>query len=317
MFFKKLTEVVGPRVGMLGLTVKEKQPEILLTAGVITGITGAVMFARAHKQSDEVFQDVQGEIEATKNYIVDNNAANIVGPDGKPVDDWDEVTPAEERKLLLPLYIETGKRATILYGPSVLMGVASIALILASHKGLQRRNRALVATVTLLERSFNVYRKRVRAELGDEADERFYYGADARKVNTVTVGEDGKKKKKKETKNHIPEEYDPIMYQREFDERNKNWNPQDEMSEFFLRMVEEHVNGKLTIKGWMTLNEVYDDLGFGASPEGAVVGWSNNVPGDDFISFGIDNDINLRDGDDRYILDFNVNGLILNHIGEK
>lgn len=313
--FDKVKEAVGPRLGMLGLTVKEKQPEIFLTAGIVTGIGAAVMFARAHKKSEEVFQDVQGQIEATRDYVDDNNS--VVRNSGDIPDTWDEIPPAEERKMLFPLYVEASKRATILYGPSVLMGIASVALILASHKSLQRRNRALVATATLLERSFNIYRKRVRAEMGEEADERFYYGADARKVNTVTIGEDGKKKKKKETKNHIPEDYDPIMYQRIFDNTNQNWNPIDEMSLFFLKMVEEYSNNKYTIRGWMTLNEVYKDLGFVESPEGAVVGWSKNVPGDGFISFNIDSDINQREGDERYVLDFNVDGLILNHIGDR
>ena len=313
--FEKLVTALGPRVGMASLAVKEHQPEIFLAAGIATGITAAVMAAKAHKKSEETFDDVAGEIEATRNYINDNNSG--VSPSGDVPDDWNEVTPAEERQLLLPLYVETGRRAAVLYGPAVLMGIGSVALILASHKTLQTRNRALIATVGLLERGFNEYRKRVRDELGVETEERFYYGAEARKVNTVTVGEDGKKKKKKEIKNHIPEEYSPIMYQREFNETNRNWSNMDDMNEFFLRSTERHMNDKLTINGYLILNEVYHALGFAPSPAGAVTGWSKNVPGDEFVSLGLDNDINQREGDTRFVLDFNVNGLILNHIGAR
>ena len=313
--FEKLAKVVGPKVGLVGLAVKDHQPEIFLTAGVVTGIASAVMLAKAHKQSEETFHNVLGEIEATRNYVDDNNS--VISESGDVPDGWEEFTDADARRMLLPLYIETARRVAVLYGPSVLMGIASLGLILASHKSLKTRNRALVSTIALIERGFAQYRKRVVGEMGTEADERFYYGAEARGVTTVTVDEDGKKKKKKETKNHIPEEYDPSMYERVFDETNNNWSNNEEMTEFFLRMTEDHLNGQLTIKGWMTLNTVYKSLGFEDSPEGAVVGWSKKVPGDDYISFGIDNDINRREGDYRYILDFNVNGVILNHIGER
>lgn len=313
--FERLMTALGPRVGLAGLAVKEKQPELFLVAGVAAGITSAIMLAKAHKRSEETFDDVLGEIEGVRVYIDDNNS--VVSPTGDVPDDWEGITPAEERSLLFPLYLETSRRFIILYGPSVLMGVAALAFILASHKSLQRRNRALISVVALLERGFAQYRKRVRDELGPEADDRFYYGAEARNVNRVEVGEDGKKKKRKEKKNHIPEEYSPIMYQRIFDEYNQNWSNMEEKNDFFLHMVERYMNDQLTIKGWMVLNDVYKALGFEEAPEGAVVGWSKNVPGDEYISFGLDNDINLREGDTRFVLDFNVNGVILNHIGER
>ncbi len=312
--FDRVLRAVSPRVGLVGLAVKEHQPEIFLAAGVGTGIASAVMLAKAHKKSEETFDDVAGEIEAVRNYVNDNNG--VVESDGSVPNDWEEITPAEERQLLLPLYVETSKRAVILYGPSILMGAGALALILASHKSLQTRNRALIATVGLLERGFNEYRKRVRDEMGVEADERFYYGAEARSVTTVEM-KDGKKKKRKETKNHIPEEYSPIMYQRTFDETNQNWSNMDDKNDFFLHMVERYMNDQFTIKGWMILNDVYKALGFKETPEGAVVGWSKNVEGDEFISIGLDNDINMREGDTRFILDFNVNGVIFNHIGER
>ncbi len=313
--FERLVKTLGPRIGLAGLAVKERQPELFLVAGVTAGITSAIMLAKAHKRSKEAFDEVLGEIEAVRVYVDDNNA--VTSPSGDVPDGWEPVTPAEERQLLFPLYLETSRRAAVLYGPSVLMGVAALAFILASHKSLQNRNRALISVVALLERGFAQYRKRVRDELGPEADDRFYYGAEVRNVNRVEVGEDGKKKKKREKKNHIPEEFSPIMYQRTFDETNQNWSNMDDMNEFFLKATERSFNDQLTIKGWMVLNDVYKALGFEASPAGAVVGWSKNVPGDEFISFGIDHDINMREGDCRFVLDFNVNGLVLNHIGAR
>lgn len=309
--FDRIMKAVGPRVGLATLALKQHAPEIYLGAGVGAGVAAAVMLAKAHKESEETFQPISAGIESVHDYVVVNNTE-----DGSE-EDFPFISPADERKMLVPFYIEGGRRAAVLYGPSVIMGIGALALILASHKSLRSRNRALIATVGVLERAFSQYRKRVVSEMGEEADTRFYYGAEARTVTTVTVGKDGKKKKKKESENHISETPDPIMYQRLFDETNRNWSNMDDMSEFFLRSTERYMNDILAIKGWVLLNTAYEALGFEASPEGAVVGWSRNVPGDEFISFGIDHDINMRESDDRYILDFNVSGVILDHIGEK
>lgn len=218
--------------------------------------------------------------------------------------------------MLVPLYLEFCRRGLILYGPGLMLGVTSLALILSSHGLLRRRNKALLSAFGIVSQGFAVYRQRVVGELGEEADERFYYGAEARKVTTLEIDEDGKKKKTKSIKNHIPDEPDPIMYQRTFDHTMPMWNADPDLNEFFLQITQQHFDDWLKIKGYVLLNEVYTALGFDESPEGAVVGWSTNVPGDDYVSFGLDNDINKREGDPRWVLDFNVNGVVFDTIGE-
>ncbi len=307
-----ITNFISPKVGLAGLTIKNHAPELYLGAGVATGMGSVVMIAKAHKQSDEVFGNVNEAIDSIKGFIADNNS------DPATVDDPTiMISPADERKMLLPLYLEGVRRGIMLYGPGALMGITAIALILASHSSMRNRNQALLSTLTLFQQGFATYRKRVVSELGEEADERYYYGADSRKITTLEIDEDGKKKKRKGTENHIPDEPDPIMYQRIFDETCSEWSPDSDMSEYFLRAVQQHMNDKLVIRGYVLLNEAYKALGFHESPEGAVVGWSKNVPGDDYVSFGLENDINQRPGDDRWVLDFNVNGVVYETIGES
>lgn len=306
--FDSIKKAVGPKIGLAGLTIKEHAPEIYLGAGIAAGVGAVIMTAKAHKKSDEVFANVSENIETVRDHVYVNN------DDPKA----EEITPAEERRMLAPIYVESARRAGILYGPGILMGITSVALILASHGVIKGRNRSLIATVGLLERGFSTYRSRVVAELGEEADERFYYGGYSRKTTTLEVDENGKKKKIKGTENHIPEEVSPIIYQRVFEEfSNVNWSPDEDMSEYFLRAVEQQMNDILHIKGYLMLNTVYKSLGYGDSPEGAVVGWSQKVRGDDHVSFGLEKDINQREGDNRWILDFNVNGVVYDRIGER
>ena len=311
MIFNTIAEVIGPRLGLAGLTLRKHSPEIYLVGGIGTGVASAIMLARAHKKSDDVFEDTFENIRLIREYIDTTNTEEDPKLQQIPI------TNIDAQKMLRPMYIETIKLATRLYGPAVLMGATSVGFILASYGVLRGRNRALFSALTLFERGFATYRQRVVDEYGEEVDERLYYGAEARQVTTMTKGKDGKTKKKKGTKNHIPEKVSPMIYSRQFDETNINWRNDPDMSEFFIRAVQTQMNDYLTLKGYVMLNTVYKSLGFSESPEGAVVGWSKNVPGDDFVSFGMNNDINQRQGDNRWILDFNVNGVVYNQIGEN
>lgn len=288
-------------IGRAQFTLKKYSPELCLVAGLGTGVAAGIMLARAHKRSEEVLEEVTDAIAIVKSDIEESE-------EGADVD--------QDRRALWSLYGEFTGRAIGLYGPPVILGVTSLMLILTSHRQLRARNAALVATVGVLERAFTTYRGRVVKELGEEADERFYYGADVRTVTLVEKTEDGKSKKKRTKENHIPETADPIMYQRIFDRTNWNWSPDPDLSEYFLLAVQQQMNDKLYLQGHVFLNDAYRALGFSDSPEGAVVGWHKKADGDNFVSFGLDNDINLREGDNRWILDFNVNGVIYDLIGE-
>jgi len=317
--FEGITKAIGPKIGMAGLTLRKYSPEIYLTAGIGAGIASVVMIAKAHKKSDDEFamlldniQDVQDEVNAQNVQTEENNRkADVmeVPHHGRVI------STTEERKMLTPLYGELARRAIILYGPGVLMGVSAITLIWASHSVQKNRNRAMLSALTLFERGFAEYRKRVVDEYGVEAEERLYYGAESRKITTLTKDKDGKTKKTKGEQNHLPDEPSPIMYQRTFDSTTPYWKNDPDMAKFFLQAVQSQMNDLYYIQGYVMLNTVYKSLGFAETPEGAVVGWSKNVPGDDFISFGLDNDINQREGDDRWLLDFNVNGSVFEYIG--
>ena len=301
-----MLEFVTQKLGLAGLTLKERSPELYLGAGLAAGVASVVMIAKAHKKSDEVFEDVDLEIDRALEEIEEAK-----------IDPEFEVSKSAERRILAPFYIKKLRLATVLYGPGVLMGITSISFILANHKVMKGRNRALAGALTLFQQGFSTYRRRVIDELGEEADERFYFGADKRVVTTMEKTEDGKSKKKKGEKNHIPENPSPIVYQRIFDATNPYWKPDRDINEYFLRSVQQHCQDQLVLNGHCMLNTAYKNLGFSDSPEGAVVGWSQNVPGDDFVSFGLDYGINQNPGENRWILDFNVNGVVFEHIGER
>ena len=76
----------------------------------------------------------------------------------------------------------------------------------------------------------------------------------------------------------------------------------------FLRAKQSQANDKYHLQGHLMLNTVLEWLGYDETPEGALVGWSKKAGGDDFVDFGLHKAVNMNDGENRFILDFNVNG---------
>jgi len=312
MIFDTIKSAVGPKVGRAVLAGKSYSPELYLAGGLVMGIGSAIMLARAHKRSDEVLDPTIEMIGEAKEYITDSNieAVKETGHEA--------VSRNEAAGYLKPLYGTLVLDAAKLYGPGVIMGLGGLALILASHGVLRNRNRALISTVALLERGFNLYRSRVVEEYGKDVDENIYFGAESRDVVTIEQTEGGKTRKRKSKRNHIPEVPAPMLYGRLFDDTTPRWRSDRSRNEAWLMMMQSMMNDNLDLYHVVFLNDVYAQLGFKKTAVGAVAGWCKDLPGgDNFISFGLDNGINLNKGDNRWMLDFNVQGNILDGVGNE
>lgn len=316
--FNVVKQFVGPKFGMAELAMKRHAPEIYLGGGITTGIVSVIMIAKAHKKSEEVFADVFEEIREVDQTFEEGSMVREVRLTETQIETRPAFTKEDRRKALAPLYLEVTKLGVLLYGAGVAMGLTSLALILTSHGILRGRNKSLVATIGVVQQGFAAYRKRVIEEQGEDADERFYYGLEARNYTEQYVDEDGKKKKRKTTRNHMSETFSPTMYQRLFDENNVNWNIDPDLSEYYCLSIQTWAQDQLVLRGYITLNAVYENLGFPETPEGAVVGWAKDVPGDGFVDFGLDKPVNDEGRrNNTFLLDFNVHGPILDVIGKK
>lgn len=131
-------------------------------------------------------------------------------------------------------------------------------------------------------------------------------------LNEIKVEET---EEKSETKNYS-------SYARFFDESCPAWTNDAEFDLNFVKHVQQHANNVLTAKGHLFLNEVYDMLGMAKTKAGQVVGWvyeKDNPFGDNFVDFGIFEDRNrefVNGSKNTILLDFNVDGNILDRIGE-
>ena len=233
----------------------------------------------------------------------------------------------DTKKDLTTTYLQTGVKYAKLYAPSVILGAASITCIVASHRVLKKRNIALAAAYTTLDKSFKEYRGRVMERFGEQVEKEIRYNIKAKEIKKTVVDETGKKEKVKEVVDTPavdgwdPSQYSP--YARRFDETHPNWTKNPEMNRFYLKARQAQANDMLKARGHLFLNEVYDMMGFPRTKAGAVVGWLYDPKrpelGDSYVDFGM---YEIQEGEDfesyvkSYILDFNVVGDITNDIAD-
>ncbi len=292
---------IANNIGKTNTTIKVNAPELYLAGGIALGVAGAIMLARAYKRHDEVMAESKAELE-----YVNTASGEVIAAGESSVD--------EVAQSLVSAYGTYAWNLCTLYGPSIATGALAIAMVVQGHRVLRGRNKAILAALLLFEKAFDQYRKRVADRYGEEVEEGLYYGTDEQSITTIEKGKDGKKKKKKTVKNVLPENYDPALYSRIFDKWSPDYGANKEMNRFYLAAKESYYNDILQIKGHVLLNDVYDSMRIDRTAEGAVVGWSLLCDGDNYISFGLDAPVNSDETDPRYLMDFNVNGVILEYL---
>lgn len=289
--------------------VKKHSPEILITAGVIGTVASAVMACKATTKLSDILEDSKEQINQVHNFLEDDRIPEI------------KYSKEDGNKDLAIIYAQTGIKLVKLYAPAVALGALSITGIVASNSILRKRNIALAAAYTTVDKTFKRYRNNVIDRFGEKIDKELRYGIKAREIEEIVVDDDGNEKTVKKT----VEAADPVSlysdYAKIYDAGCNGWTKDAEFNLMFLRHTQAQANDILKRRGYLFLNEVYDMLGFQRTKAGQVMGWiydEDDPIGDNFVDFGIYNtDIEkARDfvnGIERVIiLDFNVTNILDN-----
>ena len=292
-----------------GLKLKKHSPEILLAAGIVGVVASGVMACKATLKVQEIIDDAKGKIDTIHKVSNDTKMA-------------EKYTEEDSKKDLAIVYTQTAVKMIKLYGPSVSLGIVSLGCMISSNRILNKRNVALAAAYTAVDKSFKEYRGRVIERFGKEMDKELRYNIKAQEIEEVSVDEKGKEVTKKSTIEVMdPNAYSP--YSIVFDDGNTGWDPDPELTKYFLIQQQNWANDRLKAKGHLFLNEVYDMLGAKRTKAGAQVGWvydEKNLVGDNYVDFGI---FDIRSPKARdfvnglekvIVLDFNVDGVILDLI---
>lgn len=299
---------VSKVVNKAGFKIKKHSPEIFIVAGVTGVVTSAVMACRATTK-------LSGILEESKEAIDDIHEA-VENSENLP----EEYTEDDGKKDLAIVYTQTAIKLIRLYAPSVILGGLSIAAILKSNNILKKRNVALAAAYSAVDKSFKEYRGRVIERFGKDLDRELKYNIKAKEVEETTTDENGNEQTVTKTVDVVASNIGS-PYAKFYDDGCLGWTKDPEMNLMFLRRQQDAATDRLKDKGHLFLNEVYDMLGIPRTKTGQMVGWiydEKHPIGDNYVDFGIydmykEANRNFVNGIERTILlDFNVDGYILN-----
>lgn len=295
--------------------VKFRSPELLIGVGIVGAVGAAVVAVRRgvrwhQAATNELKHDLEVIRKAEKTsdrYSREDRVHDYAALIGKGV--WSY---------------------TQIYGPSVLLGAASIVSILAGTGILRGRLAAMTSAAATAQAALERYRARVREKMGEDADYEFGLGVKPKKLKIKD--EDGNKSTKLEWFQVGDGEWmSASPYARIWDETSLEWSRNRDIQYLTLRSLENHFNRELDTRGVVFLNDVYKALGLPLSKDAALVGWIKDyekpkmaklaadlgrVPGDGVISFGVFEGESpsarafLSGHDDAVVLDFNVDGVI-------
>lgn len=291
-----------------GLQIKKHSPEIFMTVGIAGTVVSTVMACKATTKASGLLEEAREEIKAIHT-VAENN---------------DEYTEKDLQQALTLSYAQTGVKLAKLYAPAIAVGTLSIACIVYGHNILNKRNIALAAAYSVVDKGFKEYRKNVVDRFGESIDKELRYNIKAKEIEVETEDKDGNKTVTTEivdiAENPV-EKYS--QYAKVWECGNPGWSKDPNCNLMYLRQQQSYCNDKLRTQGYLFLNDVYSLLGFPKTSAGQIVGWiydSKDKNSDGYVDFGIYN-INRQENRDfingyerSIVLDFNVDGPIYNLI---
>ena len=282
------------------LTVRKHSPEILMVAGVIGTVAGAVMACKETLELEDVLDECKQEkMELEEQYAT-----------------CEEYSEDALKKDQVKLTIKQVAKIVKLYAPSVIMEVTSIGVIFASNDIMRKRNASMAAAYATLNSMYKRYRQNVIESYGEEVDKDMRFGVKHEKV--TEIDEDGNKVKIDARIVDLDNTALAISdYSRFFQTGCKGFDASSgRYNLLYLKGIQAMFNNKLIADGYVMLNDVYRELGFDTIPEGWSIGWvydEENPIGDNYIDFGLyearnKNQRAVNDWEPVILMDFNVDG---------
>lgn len=289
--------------------LKKHSPEILVVVGTIGVVASTVMACKATTKATKVVEKAKEDVE-TIHEAVENGVTNA----------GEEYTVEDSQKELTHVYAKAGVELVKLYAPAVILGALSLTGIITSNRIHRKRNMALAAAYTAVDRGSKDYRNNVVERFGAKVDKELKYNIKKKEIEETVTDENGKEKTIKKTIEVANVPASGSQYARWFDNMSREYTGNREYDMTFLLQQQRYANDLLVSRGKggrLFLNEVYDMLDIPRSQAGQIVGWIYDpdlATVDNYVDFGIHDSWRqcARDyvnGYEEYILlDFNVDG---------
>lgn len=299
MDIKSICDVVSNGSKAAVLKAKKYSPEIFTGAAILFGVGTVVATWFAARKTDKALEEPKKIIATAKSMTIDAT-----------------YTEADQKHDILLGYKKGAIEIVKLYGPVVLMGASSIACLLNSHRILSNRNAGLIAVNGILTKEFREYRDKVIEKYGKEEDYKLRFGDKMELVEETIQDEDGKETTV--VKERAKPGYDRNSFARCFDEASNSWKKDTLHNIDMLKRLQSQLNDELKAKRILTLNDVYELLGYRKTRAGFQYGWVYDPKNEHrtYVDFGLPFEDKewvhqkVCEGQRNFWLDFNCSEIV-------
>lgn len=239
----------------------KNSPYILSGVGASAITVGTVLVVKKAKKSNEtVDKKVLDRIECARQDAADEK---------------------EKRKLVTKAYMRSAWDYTRYYAAPVLLIGGGMSCMFSATLIQTKRLKAMSAAYTALAAAFNEYRDRVKLAVGEDKEKDIFEGVKRDDKGNIISTDPIDKKYLENTQ----------MFSRLFGDGNSvYWSKKTSLCVQTLKAAEGNLNQLLRFQGFVTLNDVWQELGMRKSEEGMYLGWrwkyGDPVYGDTYIDLG-------------------------------
>jgi hypothetical protein len=267
--------------GDIGRLVEKHLPKILMGLGICSSAAAMISVAKSTRKLDGVLVEAKEKLEEVEETPIS-----------------DEYTESDKVKHIRSIKIRTFYEIVKLYSGALALEVISIGCLKGSHDILNKRYLASSAAAAALFKENKELEESIKNRFGDEVAKELKYKIEEKEVEEEVVDKNGRRKVVKRKEKVSVHDGDRTGFIRFYDQTSCYYEGVPETDKAYLISREEFANNELYRryfyghKGYMTVNEVYEMLGFEATESGALAGWVFNPNDPDcmkkkHISFGI------------------------------
>lgn len=256
-------------LGKLTLGLKKNSPLILTIAGVVGLGATAYTAYKARDRVKEIVEDIEEQRDIEQGYndrytelknvpldrLTDDERMELQEMQANPVAELDRVKVARDLVGAVALPIS--------------LGVASVCAITLSYHIMNTRVGNLAAAVATLSAERAYYEKKFEREYGVEKKRDFYRPAEEGNVETVD-----EKGKKKVVTGQVRKQMPDSIHGKWFDESDEFVSDDHEYNKAFIEQKTQRLQDFIFARGYLTLNQMLDTLGFDKVRYGSDMGWT-------------------------------------------
>lgn len=301
MNFRNAGRLATKLVSKAKYLTKAKSPELLLVGGIVAGVASVVTAIVSTPKAQEVLDEHKEQMEMVHEASTNPEYA-------------EEYTAEDAKKDTFVIYTKTVFKLVKTYAIPILLEIAAIAMLLGSHNIMTKRNAALAAAYTIVDKSFKDYRSRVVDRFGEDVDYQLKNNIKAEKIEVEETDPETGKTKVVKKKANIMDPACEDIYVRIFDRKNPNWSDDRRYVENFANLMAGIMSDQVIVHGVLPFNDALQQMGFEkVYPLGQYVGWKDKGGARNQVRITVrpiyyaDNDGHMADA---YAFEFNLDGYI-------